>query len=226
MTINTPILDKGYLELVEYMGSDEAIVRSARVSYNSDVVPENVKRSSTGLINYLIKNNHNTPLESSVMTFHVKLPIFVARQWMRHRTQSYNELSARYTQLESDYYVPEVEQITTQSTKNRQCKTDIENPLANESRTLIINNSEECFKNYQKLLDNKVPRELARLVIPVNTYTRMYTTINLHNCFRFLKERLHPHAQYEIRVYAERVLEHVDELYPIATKAFKEHVLN
>lgn len=209
------LLDHGYVQLVDFMGKDLSIVRSARVSYNSKGTSTDEK-----LINYLQTNKHNTPFESCVVTFEVKLPIFVVRQWHRHRTQSYNEVSARYTELPEEYYVPELEQITTQAIHNKQMRTNELHPNAFTIKELISKSSKQSFSTYKHLIEQGCPRELARTVLPVNTYTKMFATANLHNWFRFLSERLHPHAQYEIRVYAQAILETLKSLYPIAVEAF------
>lgn len=211
------LLDHGYLQLVDNMGTDLSIVRSARVSYDGKG-----KSTDEGLINYLMKNGHNTPFESCVVTFEVKLPIFVTRQWHRHRTQTYNEISARYTELPAEFYVPELEQITTQSKDNKQMRSEEVNREASYIQDVINNQNSSAFDMYKQLINHGCPRELARSVLPVGTYTKMFATANLHNWFKFLGERLHPHAQYEIRVYAEAILEVLETLYPIATKAFKE----
>ena len=211
------LLDHGYLQLVDNMGTDLSIVRSARVSYDGKG-----KSTDEKLINYLMKNGHNTPFESCVVTFEIKSPIFVARQWMRHRTQSFNEISARYTELPEEVYVPVREQITEQSTENKQMKTDVVNPNWPEAQEVMEINNQRAFGAYRDLIGMRVPRELARSVLPVGTYTKMFATANLHNWFKFTGERSHPHAQYEIRVYSDAILEMLEELYPIATKAFKE----
>ena len=214
------VLDNGYVQYVDHMGKDLSIVRSARVSYDGKG-----KSTDEGLINYLRKNKHNTPFESCAVTFEVKLPIFVTRQWNRHRTQSYNEISARYTELPREFYVPYLDQITTQSKDNKQMRTDDQNPNAKEILNRVGANNVDCFDEYDELIELGCPRELARSVLPVGTYTKMFATANLHNWFNFLRERLHPHAQYEIRVYAEAILEMLKELYPIATKSFMRHDL-
>ena len=180
--------------------------------------------SDARLINFLYKNGHNTPFEAAVVTVEVKAPIFVFRQWHRHRTQSYNELSARYKELPEEFYVPELDQITTQSSDNKQMRTDEQNPEAEYIRAMIDSQNTESFAVYHDLLEKGCPREIARSVLPVGTYSHMFATANLNNWFRFLGERLHPHAHYEIRVYAEALLEILDTLYPVAVKAFKETI--
>lgn len=214
------VLDHGELILVDSMGSDLSIVRSARVSYDGVG-----KSTDEGLINYLMKNDHNTPFEACTVTFQIKAPIFVVRQWHRHRTQSYNEISARYTQLPEEFYVPEIEQITTQSKDNKQMRTDEQHRQAEHFQKWIRLTSSESFSKYNTLIEQGCPRELARSVLPMGTYTKMFSTANLLNWYKFCSLRAHDHAQYEIRVYAEVILEELERLYPIATKAFKKHKL-
>lgn len=214
------VLDHGFVRLVDHMGNDTSIVRSARVSYNAAWRAGTDSGSDCKLIHYLMANGHNTPFESVTFTFEVKAPIFVIRQWQRHRTQSYNEVSARYTKLPTEYYVPELEHITTQSTDNKQVRTNDIHPEAAEFNALMHNCNESAFSAYEILLKNGCPRELARTVLPLSTYTHMFTTMNLHNLFKFLEERMHYHAQYEIRVYAEAIYELILSLVPTAVEAF------
>jgi thymidylate synthase (FAD) len=216
---NKKVLDHGFIRLIDFMGSDLSIVRNARVSYDAEWRAGENEKSDTRLIRYLAANGHNTPFESCTVTFEVKAPIFVFRQWHRHRTQSYNELSARYKELPREYYVPDLDQITTQSEDNKQMRTDEQHPEAKFIQDLINNANNTAFERYQSLIDLGCPRELARSVLPVGTYSHMFATANLHNWYRFLKERLHPHAQHEIRVYAEAILSVLAELYPVATAA-------
>ena len=221
MSAKKEVLNHGFVRLVDHMGGDLAVSRSARVSY--DAPP---RAEDRGLIKYLWSNGHTTPFESTTFTFEVMAPIFVLRQWHRHRTQSYNELSARYRPLPELFYVPEVEQITTQHTDNKQMRTDEQHPHAAAIRGLITARCREAFVTYNHLLDEGCPRELARGVLPVNTYSHMFCTMNMLNLFRFLGERLHPHAQYEIRVYAEAMLELIKPVAPISVEVFNEHRLN
>lgn len=214
------VLDHGFVRLIDHMGNDLSIARNARVSYDAAWRAGEDQGSDERLINYLYKNGHNTPFESVTFTFEVKAPIFVFRQWHRHRTQSYNEISARYRELPEEFYVPELDQITTQSTDNKQMRTNERHPNAKWLQNLIELSNQDAFKHYKKLIENGCPRELARSVLPVGTYSHMFATMNLHNLFRFLAERLHPHAQYEIRVYAEAMLELIEPIIPVATKAF------
>jgi len=215
-------LNAGYVKLVDFMGSDLAIARSARVSYAADWRAGEDTGSDKRLINYLMKNGHNTPFESCEMQFEVKLPIFVARQWMRHRTQSFNEVSARYTKLPDEFFIPDHTTITKQSKDNKQMRDGEELPNSMSLAEAIMEASENSFKAYDKLLSEGCPRELARCVLPVGAYTKFFAKANLHNWFRFLKERLHPHAQHEIREYAEQVLWFTNQLFPVATEAFIE----
>ena len=218
------VLNGGSVRLVDYMGSDLAIVRSARVSYDAEwreVVEGEIDSKDEKLINYLMKNKHTSPFESVVFTFEVCAPIFVFRQWHRHRTWSYNEVSARYTELDMGWYVPELDKITLQSTDNKQMRTTEKHPHADYIARLIDAQCKNAFATYKALLECGTPRELARGVLPVNAYSKMFATIDLHNLFHFLRLRLHEHAQYEIRVYAEAMLEIITPIVPIAIAAFK-----
>ncbi len=215
------VLDGGYIRLIDSMGDDLSIVRSARVSYNA------VWRSGLDgdkdekLIQYLMENGHNTPFESVEVQFEIKAPIFIIRQWQRHRTMSYNEVSARYTELPSDYYLPELSKIGVQSKNNKQCRDIKKNENSVKIFKLIKEANINSFDTYQKLLYLNCPKELARSVLPTGMYTKMFVKANLNNWFRFLKERLHSHAQYEIRVYAQEILVILETIAPVAVKAFK-----
>lgn len=215
------VLDHGLVSLVDNMGQDLSVVRNARVSYDSEWRAGEDKGSDNRLINYLYKNGHNTPFESVVFTFEVKAPIFVFRQWHRHRTQSYNELSARYKELPEEFYIPNAEQITTQSEDNKQMRTDQVHPRADKWRIKLRGQNERAFEVYREALADGVPRELARSILPLGTYSHMFVTMNLHNLFHFLAERLHEHAQYEIRVYAQAILSLIEPIVPVSVKAFK-----
>lgn len=216
------LLDHGFVRLVDHMGSDLSISRNARVSYDAEWRAGEDEGSDARLINYLYNNGHNTPFEAVTLTFEVKAPIFVFRQWHRHRTQSYNELSARYRELPEEFYIPEATQITTQSTDNKQMRTDEVHPEAELFRQLMRENNEVTFTKYKQMIADGCPRELARSILPVSTYSHMFATMNLNNLFKFLAERLHPHAQYEIRVYAEAMLELIKDVAPVAVAAFKK----
>lgn len=220
--ITKEVLDHGIVRLVNHMGSDLDIVRNARVSYNAEWRAGEDSGSDARLINYLYSNGHNTPFEAAVFTFEIKAPIFVFRQWHRHRTQSYNEVSARYTELPEEFYIPEMDVITTQSTDNKQMRTTEVHPMAEAFRMQMAKQNREAFIVYKDMLAEGCPRELARSVLPVATYSHMFATANLNNWFKFLSERLHEHAQYEIRVYAEEILEMIETKCPEAVAAFRK----
>ena len=219
------VLDHGHVRLVESMGSDLSIARNARVSYDAEWRAGEDEGKDAKLLNYLLKNKHTSPFESCVFTFDVKAPIFIFRQWHRHRTWSFNEISARYAELPEEFYVPELEQITTQSATNKQMRTDEQHPFAAQWAWRIQEANTSSFAVYKEMIADGVPRELARSVLPVGTYSHMFATVDLHNLFHFLKLRLHSHAQYEIRVYAEAMLELIEPIVPISTAAFREHIL-
>ena len=229
------LLNHGMLRLIDFMGSDLAIARNARVSYDAEWREDGGAGKNQdgdhGLIRYLKTNGHNTPFECCLVTFEVIAPIFVYRQWHRHRTQSYNELSARYKPLPDKWYVPELHVIGKQNADNKQMRDVItpeefellspeEKREAKEIQGTINRQNSESYKTYQELLERGVPREIARSCTPVGMYSHMFATVNLHNLFGFLSERLHPHAQYEIRVYALAMLDVIKVLYPVATSAF------
>lgn len=224
-------LDHGFIRLVDYMGSDLSIVRAARVSYNadwrgeleSDDVAVGLSRAKDEkLIHYLMKNKHTSPFEAVTFTFEVKAPIFIFRQWHRHRMWSYNEISARYTELDEGFYVPDVEQITGQSTSNKQMRTGEQHPHAEAIQKAIQDQCRNAFNLYKNLLADGCPRELARSVLPVAANSRMFASVDLHNLMHFLRLRLHSHAQYEIRVYAEAIVKLIEPIVPIAMQAFNE----
>lgn len=217
------LLNHGYVRLVDHMGNDLSVVRSARVSYDAELRTGEDAGKDAKLINYLLKNRHTSPFESVTFTFEVKLPIFVVRQWQRHRMQSYSEISARYSELPDEYYVPELAHITTQSVANKQQRTDQENDNAFLIQSVIANTNRQSFIEYSKLISLGCPRELARGVLPVNTYTKMFATVNLLNLFKFIQLRDHAHSQYEIQVYAKAMLELITPIVPECVAAFKEH---
>ncbi len=211
------VLDHGHVGLIDHMGSDLSISRAARVSYNAEARP-----IDAGLINYLMKNHHTTPFEAVEFTFDIKAPIFVLRQWHRHRTWSYNELSGRYRELPQEFYVPELDQITMQSSDNKQMRTDEQNSDAVDIQNCMWAAGNYGFNEYKRMLEMGCPRELARTVLPLSTYSHMFASVDLHNLFGFLKSRLHDHAQYEIRVYAEAMLKLIEPIVPLAVASFKE----
>lgn len=217
-----PVLDHGFVRLVDHMGSDLSIVRAARVSYDAAWRAGEDEGSDQRLINYLWKNKHTTPFESATFTFEIKAPIFVFRQWHRHRTWSYNELSARYRELPEEFYVPAIDKVAFQSQTNKQGRGDLmEAGYAERVREIITDTSRTAFESYKWMLQMGVAKELARSVLPVNTYSHMFASVNLLNLFKFLELRLHSHAQYEIRVYAEAMLELIRPLVPVCCEAFR-----
>jgi thymidylate synthase (FAD) len=216
------VLNHGLVRLVDYMGNDDAIVQAARVSYGAGTK----KRSEDhGLIRYLMRHRHTSPLEMVETKFHVKMPIFVARQWIRHRTASVNEVSARYSLLPDEMYIPEDAQISFQSTDNKQGRSMAEVPgaLKERVRELLLAGQRESYEAYQEMIDAEIARELARISLPVAVYTEWYWKLNLHNLFHFLTLRLDAHAQYEIRVYAEAIALIVQQIAPVAFGAFEDY---
>lgn len=220
------VLDHGFIRLVDHMGSDLSVVRSARVSYDADWRAGEDDGKDEKLIGYLLRHHHNTPFESVVFTFEVKAPIFVFRQWHRHRTQAFNEVSARYTELPEEYYVPAVDQITTQHATNKQMRSTERHSQAAGIRAEMELFNGMAFSIYRRMIKNGVARELARSILPVATYSRMFATVNLHNLMGFLRERLDERAQYEIRVYAEAIVSLIQPIVPVTMKYFKESLLN
>lgn len=209
-------LDHGFAELVDSMGDDLSVVQAARVSTGSGTKGEEADKK---LINYLMRHSHTSPFEQVTFKFHVKCPIFVARQWMRHRTWSYNEMSGRYMELPREFYNPSV--WRAQDTANKQ------GSLPYNGDTYWVKGAYEealawCERAYQSLLDNGVARELARMVLPLSTYTEFYGTVNLHNLFRFLKLRLDSHAQPEIQVYAQALLMLITPIVPWSVEAWRD----
>ena len=217
------VLDKGFVRLVDYMGGDQRIVQSARVSYG-----EGTKsfRQDKGLINYLMRNWHTSPFEQVSLTFHTKMPIFVARQWVRHRTAKLNEISGRYSVMKDEFYVPEPEHVCLQSEDNKQGR-GVSLPVdeANEVIRLMDEEQRAVYRNYEAMLNMGVARELARSNLPLSLYTEWYWQIDLHNLFHFLHLRMDPHAQYEIRAYAEAMAVCAKAVAPIAYDAFEDHIL-
>jgi len=213
------VLDHGFVRLVDYMGSDLSVARAARVSYDAAWRAGEDQGSDAKLINYLWKNHHTTPFEAVSFTFEVKAPIFVFRQWHRHRTWSYNELSARYRELPEEFYVPAPDKIGLQNKDSKQAR-DIsgENTVA---AAHINATCEHAFRAYRMLLEDGVPRELARSVLPVATYSHMFASVDLLNLLKFLTLRCDGHAQYEIRVYADAMRELIRPIVPVCVKAWE-----
>lgn len=215
------VLDHGRVQLVDYMGDDRRVCEAARVIVDAPWR----KLEDPKLIRYMLKNGHTSPFEHVQFTFYIKAPIFVFRQWHRHRMWSYNELSARYKELPEEYYVPRPDQIGTQSASNHQSRL-LDGKCANAEglAALIDVTCHKAFDEYKYLLKNGVPRELARGVLPFNTYSEMFATVDLHNLMHFLRLRLDEHAQHEIRVYAEAMLSLIEPVVPTTIAAFKEAI--
>lgn len=223
--VEIPCLDKGFVRLIDVMGDDSSIVQAARVSYGAGTKQVNEDR---GLIRYLMRHLHTTPFEMVEFKFHVKLPIFVARQWIRHRTANVNEYSGRYSEMKDEFYVPELGQVRAQSTSNKQGRE--EEAFAPEEAMRITDHmrgaQEQQYADYLKLLDTGLAREIARINLPVSNYTEWYWKIDLHNLFHFLRLRIDAHAQYEIRVYAEAMAGIVKQIVPFAWEAFEDYMLH
>ncbi len=230
-----PVLDHGFVRVIDYMGDDGAIVQAARVSYG-----RGTRRVSedAGLIRYLMRHRHSTPFEMCEIKYHVKLPIFVARQWIRHRTANVNEYSARYSILDREFYLPAPEHLAAQSATNRQGRGAV---LAGEEAAQVLDllrqDAARCYDHYAEMLNEDetgaprdpsrqgLARELARMNLTLNTYTQWYWKIDLHNLLHFLSLRADPHAQYEIRAYAEVMLRSVEAWVPLACQAFRDYRL-
>lgn len=232
-----PVLDHGFVRVVDYFGDDSAIVQAARVSYGTGTKQVNQDK---GLINYLMRHWHTTPFEMCEIKFHIKLPMFVARQWIRHRTANVNEYSARYSILDKEFYVPKPEHLAPQSKQNHQGRSNEALQGAEAARALEIlkGDSLQCYDHYEEMLnmnpeggvqdENKqgLARELARMNLTMNYYTQWYWKIDLHNLFHFLMLRADSHAQYEIRAYADVMLDIVKKWCPFAYEAFDEFRMN
>lgn len=215
------VLDHGFIRLVDSMGSDLSIARAARVSYDAAWRAGEDTGSDKRLINYLWRNAHTSPFEAVTFTFEVKAPIFVFRQWHRHRTWSFNELSARYRELPEEFYVPDPALIGTQSKDNKQGRVITGEIFSHDELVDAVRlANQESFNVYRNLLAAGWPRELARSVLPVATYSHMFATVNLLNLFRFCTLRSDPHAQYEIRVYSDAMLDLIRPIVPVAVEAY------
>jgi thymidylate synthase (FAD) len=228
-----PVLDHGFVRVIDYMGDDSAVVQAARVSYGRGTRKIS---EDAGLIRYLMRHRHSTPFEMCEIKFHIKLPIFVARQWIRHRTASVNEYSARYSVMDREFYIPAPDQLAAQSVNNRQGRgTVLEGEEAQTVLALLREDAERNYTHYEYMLnepdaapDNRrqgLARELARMNLTLNYYTQWYWKINLHNLFHFLSLRADPHAQHEIRVYADAMLEMVRAWVPLSAAAFEDYRL-
>ncbi|MEX2649704.1 MAG: FAD-dependent thymidylate synthase [Alphaproteobacteria bacterium] len=230
-----PVLDHGFVRVIDYMGDDAAVVQAARVSYGAGTKSV---RDDAGLINYLLRHRHTTPFEMCEIKFHVKLPVFVARQWIRHRTANVNEVSARYSILDDEFYVPAPEHLAAQSSSNRQGRGEVLKG-AEAARVLDILRADarRGYDRYVELLNERadgtrvdparkgLARELARMNLTLNVYTQWYWKIDLYNLLHFLSLRADAHAQYEIRAYAEAMIGVLERWVPLVGAAFKDHVL-
>ena len=228
-----PVLDHGFVRVVDYMGDDSSVVQAARVSYGRGT---RRVHQDQGLINYLLRHRHTTPFEMAEIKLHVKLPIFVARQWIRHRTASVNEYSARYSILDREFYVPDSEHLAAQSPHNRQGReTLLEGEEASFVLRLLREDAELSYEHYLSLLNQSesgsqldpgrlgLARELARMNLSVNFYTQWYWKVDLHNFMKFLHLRSDSHAQYEIRAYAAVLIDILDKWVPVTAQAFREY---
>lgn len=217
------VLDKGFVRLVDYMGGDQRIVQAARVSYGAGTKSY---RKDAALISYLLRNEHTSPFEQVVLTFHAKMPVFVARQWVRHRTARLNEISGRYSILKSEFYLPDGQDVCGQATDNKQGRRTEQLPAETRQRVrrLLEEDQARSYSSYESLLEEGLARELARINLPLSVYTEWYWQIDLHNLFRFLRLRMDAHAQREIRRYAETIFDITKRVCPAACEAFEEHV--
>lgn len=219
------VLDHGFIRVIDYMGDDSAIVQAARVSYGAGT--KHVQNDE-GLIRYLMRHWHSTPFEMCEIKLHVKLPVFVARQWIRHRTANVNEYSARYSILDREFYIPQPEQLAAQSTVNNQGRGEV---LTGEEAARVLEilkrDAAQCYDDYEAMLSQEgqqgLARELARMNLPMNIYTQWYWKTDLHNLFHFLRLRADSHAQYEIRVFAEAIADCVKDWVPLAYAAFEDY---
>ena len=228
-----PALDHGFIRVVDYMGDDQAVVQAARVSYGKGTTRVSEDR---GLIRYLMRHRHSTPFEMCEIKLHVKLPMFIARQWIRHRTASINEYSARYSVLDKEFYIPAAKDLAVQSLSNRQGRGEVlSEKNSKEALDMLKRDAEKCFDTYEYLLNEKsngeiidenregLARELARINLTLNTYTQWYWKTNLHNLMNFIYLRADSHAQYEIRVYADIIYEIMKAWVPITAEAFNSY---
>ncbi|HBG64994.1 MAG TPA: FAD-dependent thymidylate synthase [Treponema sp.] len=220
-----PVLDKGFVRLVDYYGSDQRIVQAARVSYGNGT---KTVSQDAALIDYLLRHQHTSPFEQVVFTFHLKMPIFVARQWVRHRMGRMNEVSGRYSIMKDEFYVPGADCIAQQSSDNKQGRAAEPLPAAEAEavRQEFAAGQESSYRTYSRMVEDGLAREIARINLPLALYTEFYWQMDLHNLFRFLKLRLDSHAQHEIREYAKVLLSLVRTVCPLATASFENHLNN
>lgn len=226
LDVKFPVLDHGGVALMDYMGNDYAIEAAARVSFVGGEAETRTKAQTEGLIRYLVQHKHTTPLEMVVLKFWVKCPIFVARQWIRHRMSTTNEISARYSTLPDEFYLPSLDRMNKQSVSNKQGSSSDIIPEAAECLEDMETFQERARQDYERYLNADLAKELARINLPVSQYTEFIWKIDLHNLMHFLALRLDDHAQYEIRKYAEVMADMVQKVAPIAFKAFEDYRLN
>jgi len=219
------VLDHGFVRLVDYLGGDARIVQAARVSYGEGTKSV---REDSALIDYLLRHQHTSPFEQVIFTFHLKMPIFVARQWIRHRTARLNEISGRYSVMKDEFYLPHEGEVRYQSTVNKQGSDARSVPTETSDKVigLLEAGQTRAYAEYEELLAEDVARELARVNLPLSLYTEMYWQIDLNNLFHFLRLRLDWHAQYEIRAYGDAIATAVRAVCPVAYQAFEEHILH
>ena len=219
------VLDHGFVRLVDYMGSDARIVQTARVSYGEGT---KTLREDAGLIDYLLRHEHTSPFEHVIFEFHAKMPIFVARQWIRHRTARLNEISGRYSVIKDEFYVPEAVSINFQSKDNKQGRAvdDVPPELKEKVINLLAKDQQSVYKNYEEMIDDDISRELARINLPLSTYTEWYWQMDLKNMFHFLKLRMDHHAQWEIQEYGRAMAQIVKAVCPLAYDSFERHMVN
>jgi thymidylate synthase (FAD) len=219
------VLDKGFVRLVDYMGGDARIVQSARVSYGEGTKSV---REDRALIHYLMRHLHTSPFEQVILTFHAKMPIFVARQWVRHRTARLNEISGRYSVMRDEFYVPDPALIRRQSKSNRQGRDEEALPaeLCKRVSDLILSDQSEAYRHYEEMLGDDIARELARINLPLSLYTEWYWQIDLHNLFHFIRLRADAHAQWEIQEYARAIAQCARAVAPLAYEAFEDCILH
>lgn len=217
------VLNHGFVRLVDYMGSDSRIVQAARVSYGAGT---KTVREDGALIDYLLRHDHTSPFEQVVLTFHIKMPIFVARQWIRHRTARVNEISGRYSVMSDEFYVPTEEDVAKQSTDNKQGRSaeKAEKSFTDAVIASLHKGQKKAYADYTELIESGTARELARVSLPLSLYTEMYWQIDLHNLFHFLRLRLDAHAQKEIRDYAGVLLDISRCVAPMAVSSFENHI--
>ncbi len=220
-----PVLDHGFVRVIDYMGNDAAICQAARVSYGKGTKSV---QNDAGLIRYLMRHWHSTPFEMCEIKLHVKLPVFVARQWIRHRTANVNEYSARYSILDREFYIPQPDALAAQSVVNNQGRgAMLEGAEAERVLEILKSDSNRAYDNYEAMISDEgqqgLARELARMNLPANIYTQWYWKVDLHNLFHFLRLRADAHAQYEIRVYADAICEMVKDWVPAAYGAFEDY---